>query len=239
MKINIVHLYPELLNLYGDRGNVIVLKKRCEWRGISADIIPFSIDREFDLKEADIIFLGGGSDKAQSTMYAHFLNYKDVLKEQIEKGTVVLAICGGYQLLGKAYIDAQGKEMEGLGVFDYYTKSEDGRLIGNIIIENNLGIKPLTVVGFENHGGRTYHNYHPFGTVVKGYGNNGKDHSEGIVYKNCIGTYLHGPLLSKNPHIADYLIAKALKRKYGVDDLKDLKDAEELKAHDNVIKLYA
>lgn len=239
MELNIYHMYPDILNLYGDIGNVICLKRRCEWRGITPNIINFSLnDEKYDLSEGDIFFIGGGSDRGQSIVYSDFLKYKGSFKEIIEDYGVVLAICGGYQLLGEKYIDNEGKEVPGLGIFNYSTVSEEGRLIGNVIIENELGLTPKTIVGFENHGGRTYSDYKPLGLVKSGYGNNGKDKKEGIVYKNCIGTYLHGPVLPKNPHLADYLILKALQRKYEIERLQDLNDTFENLAHKKVIKLY-
>ncbi len=239
MELNIYHMYPDILNLYGDIGNIICLKRRCEWRGIVPNIINFSLDDgEHDLSEGDIFFIGGGSDRGQSIVYSDFLKYKNSFKEIIEDYGVVLAICGGYQLLGEKYIDNEGKEVPGLGIFNYSTVSEEGRLIGNVIIENKLGLTPKTIVGFENHGGRTYSDYNPLGLVKSGHGNNGKDNKEGIVYKNCIGTYLHGPVLPKNPHLADYLILKALQRKYEIEELQDLNDDFENLAHKKVIKLY-
>ncbi len=239
MEINIFQMYPDLLNLYGDLGNVTCLKKRCEWLGIQANIVNFSINQEVSLQEGDIFFIGGGSDRGQSLIYSHLQKYKKQLEELIDESKVFLAICGGYQLLGNKYIDAEGNEMPGLEIFDYETKSEEGRLIGNIITENTLGLKPDTLVGFENHGGRTYHDLQPLGKVISGYGNNGKDEKEGMVYKNCIGTYLHGPLLPKNPHLADYLILKALERKYEIKSLDKLDDKIEYSAHEKVIKLYS
>lgn len=241
LELNVINMYPEALNLYGDRGNIIVLQKRCEWRGIKANVIEFSFSSDLNiLKKADIILLGGASDREQGILYNHFLNLKDILKGLIEDGVCLLAICGGYQLLGTAYIDANQKEIKGLGILDFYTKSEGKRLIGNIIIETNLEILPKTIVGYENHGGRTYHDYEPFGTVLQGYGNNGKDKKEGLIYKNVIGTYLHGPLLPKNPHLADYIIFNALKRKYGLSTsyFKKLDDQLEFKAHERVKELY-
>ena len=239
MELNIYHMYPDILNLYGDIGNVICLKRRCEWRGITPNIINFSLENEeHNLNEGDIFFIGGGSDRGQSIVYSDFLKYKDSFKEIIEDYRVVLAICGGYQLLGEKYIDNEGREVPGLGIFNYSTVSEEGRLIGNVIIENQLRLTPKTIVGFENHGGRTYSDYSPLGLVKSGYGNNGKDKKEGIVYKNCIGTYLHGPVLPKNPHLADYLIFKALERKYKITTLQDLDDDFEYLAHNKVIKLY-
>ncbi len=175
--------------------------------------------------------MGGGSDRGQNIVYSHFLKYKNDVSNAIEDGSVFLAICGGYQLLGESYIDADGKKIPGLGVFDYTTESEEGRLIGNIIIKNNLGLKPQTIVGFENHGGRTYHDYDALGSVVVGNGNNGKDGFEGMIYKNCIGTYLHGPVLPKNPHLADHIILTALKRKYDIKSLEELNDEMEYAAH--------
>lgn len=240
MELNIYHMYPDILNLYGDIGNMICLKRRCEWREITPNIIDFSLnDEKHDLSEGDIFFIGGGSDRGQSIVYSDFLKYKDSFKEIIEENAVVLAICGGYQLLGEKYIDNEGKEVPGLGIFEYSTVSEEGRLIGNVIIENKLELTPKTIVGFENHGGRTYSGYKPLGLVKAGYGNNGKDNKEGIIYKNCIGTYLHGPILPKNPHLADYLIFKALERKYGINDLQDLDNDFECLAHKKVIKLYS
>ncbi|PMQ01994.1 MAG: glutamine amidotransferase [Dictyoglomus sp. NZ13-RE01] len=233
MEINILHMYPDLLNLYGDRGNIIVLKKRCEWRGIKANILSFTKDKEQGLESADIIFLGGGSDREQEIIFSHIIKYKNVLKDLIEDSLVVLAICGGYQLLGEYYLDAYGNKIEGLGILNFYTKAEEGRLIGNILIETTLPIYPKTLVGFENHGGRTYHNYNTLGKVLKGFGNNGKDGKEGLVYKNLFGTYLHGPVLPKNPHFVDYLIKKALERKYKKEiSLTPLNDKEEMLAHE-------
>ena len=239
MEINIYHMYPDLLNLYGDIGNVTCLKKRCEWRGIDVNVVDFSLSNERNINEADIFFMGGGSDRGQSIVYSHFLKYKKGVSNAIEDGSVFLAICGGYQLLGESYIDAEGLEIPGIGVFDYNTKSEEGRLIGNVIIENKQGLEPKTIVGFENHGGRTYHDYDALGSVIAGNGNNGKDGLEGMIYKNCIGTYLHGPILPKNPHLADHIILSALKRRYDVKKLEKLDDYREYEAHNRVLELYA
>jgi CobQ-like glutamine amidotransferase family enzyme len=224
------------LNLYGDIGNVICLKKRCEWRGISTNIVNFGMDNEtHDFDKGDIFFIGGGSDRGQNIVYSDFLKYKEEFKDIIENNGVVLAICGGYQFLGKKYIDSDGHEVPGLGIFNYSTVTGEGRLIGNIIIENQLNLSPETIVGFENHGGRTYSDYDPLGLVKIGCGNNGEDGKEGLVYKNCIGTYLHGPILPKNPHLADHLILKALERKYEINILKDLDDKFEQLAHQKIV----
>jgi lipid II isoglutaminyl synthase (glutamine-hydrolysing) len=239
MKIKIYHMYPDLLNLYGDLGNVTCLSRRCQWRGINVEVVSFSMNNEVPLEDGDLFFIGGGSDRGQNIVYSHLLKYRKEIGELIENGAPVLAICGGYQLLGEKYIDAEGNDVPGLGIFDYYTQSEEGRLIGNIIIKNSLGLSPETLVGFENHGGRTYHDHQPLGKVMVGYGNNGKDQEEGMVYENCIGTYLHGPLLPKNPHLADHLILKALENKYGLKELSPLQDVGEYSAHDKVLQLYS
>ena len=239
MNLKIYHMYPDLLNLYGDLGNVTSLRQRCLWRGIDIEVVSFSMNHEAALEDGDIFFIGGGSDRGQNIVYSHLLKYKQEMGDLIEDGAPVLAICGGYQLLGEKYIDADGNDVPGLGIFDYHTKSEEGRLIGNIIIKNSLNLSPETLVGFENHGGRTYHEHQPLGKVVVGYGNNGKDQEEGMVYQNCIGTYLHGPLLPKNPHLADYLILKALERKYGVKELSHISDESEYSAHNKVLQLYS
>lgn len=240
MQLDIFHLYPDLLNLYGDTGNIKCLKKRAEDRNIKVNIHKFFDNKQnSDLSEGDIFFIGGGSDRNQQLVYNDFLQYKYEFKKIIDDYKVVLAVCGGYQLLGAQYIDREGNTIPGLNILDYVTKSGKGkRIIGNIIIESGLEISPKTIVGFENHGGRTFSKYNPLGNVLKGYGNNENDKKEGIIYKNYIGTYLHGPILPKNPHLADYLILKALQNKYEIDSLKPLDDTIEMKAHNKVIKLY-
>lgn len=238
MELTICHMYPDLLNLYGDIGNIINLKKRCEWRGIKVNIVNFTVDSDIDLGETDVFFMGGGSDRGQSIVYSDLTQYQKVLTNAIEDRAVFLAICGGYQLLGASYIDAVGNRIPGLGVLDYTTESEDGRLIGNVVLNNHLGLKPETLVGFENHGGRTYHDYDTLGTILTGNGTNGKDNLEGMVYKNCIGTYLHGPVLPKNPHLTDHIILTALKQKYDINKLEQIDDKLEYKAHNNVLDRY-
>lgn len=242
-KLKIINMYPEVLNLYGDKGNIIALKRRCEKLGINYELVDFNMDSDVKiLEDGDIILLGGASDREQNILYEKMLSLKDLLKDLIESGVGLLAVCGGYQLLGKAYIDAKGNQIKGLEIFDFYTRAEKGRLIGNVIIKNTLGLIPETVVGYENHGGRTYHDMTPLGEVIVGFGNNGKDKKEGLVYKNLIGTYLHGPILPKNPHIADFLIKNSLKRKYpNYNDkiLSSIDDSIELLAHKKVIELYS
>lgn len=218
-------LYPELMSTYGDRGNIIVLQKIAKDNHIELDILR--INQTSDprlLTSCDLLFMGGAQDLQQEIVNSDLIQNKgEILKAKIEEGTPGLYICGAYQFLGRYYKDSYGTKIPGLGVFDLYTESSKTkpRLIGNIIISPppaslNLKLKALHFVGFENHGGRTYlaDNAQSFATVVEGYGNNGEDKTEGIHYKNSIGTYLHGPILPSNPELAVYLLQVALKRKY-------------------------
>lgn len=230
MKITIGHLYPDLLNLYGDRGNIACMEKRCHWRGIGAETIEFNTGDTIDFSKLDIVLLGGGSDREQAIVCRNLLEIQSRFKEYVEDGGVVIAVCGGYQLLGKYYktMDAM---IEGLDLVDIYTEQGEGRLIDNIVLQSELAEMP--VVGFENHGGRTYLNGNrPFGKVLYGAGNDGESGYEGVIYKNVIGTYLHGPLLPKNPQICDHLLTKALERKYGEEiTLSPLDDSQEKEAN--------
>lgn len=237
MKLTIGHLYPDLLNLYGDRGNIQCFRKRLEWRGIEAEVIPFLSGDAIDFTKLDIVLLGGGSDREQELVCGFLQNIKDDFRNYVEDGGVVLAVCGGYQLLGK-YYKTDKKTIEGLGVLNITTDWEPERLIRDIVLESPLFERP--VVGFENHGGRTEIGEHtPFGKVVYGFGNTGKSGYEGVVYKNVIATYLHGPLLPKNPHVCDYLLERALKRKYGEETaLEPLPDEMEQKANDYIVERY-
>lgn len=233
MKITIGHLYPDLLNLYGDRGNIQCLMKRCQWRGIEAETKVFELDDPITFSGLDIVLLGGGSDREQMLVCEKLREIRGDFKQYVEDGGVTIAICGGYQLLGNYYKTDQGM-IEGLELVDMYTEQGEGRLIGNIVMKSDLFDMP--VVGFENHGGRTYiGDNKPLGTVLYGAGNDGKNGYEGVVYKNVIGTYLHGPLLPKNPQIADWLIARALEKKYGKTiELAALDDHQEQEANDYV-----
>ncbi|MBO4897174.1 MAG: glutamine amidotransferase [Clostridia bacterium] len=229
MELNICHLYPELLNMYGDIGNILILKSRAAARGIDVKVINYSVGDTFDSENTDIVMFGGGQDFEMSVVEQ---DIKDRIigdmRMYIETGGVLLAICGGYQMLGKYYVTPEGEKLEGLGILNHYTEGGDTRLIGNIATD----IDGYTAIGFENHAGRTYiGDMQPLGKVIKGFGNNGEDGGEGLRYKNTYCTYLHGPFLSKNPKIADEMISAALKRKYGdISSLTPLDDEFESSA---------
>ncbi|MDO5397500.1 MAG: glutamine amidotransferase [bacterium] len=213
MKLKILHLYPDLLNLYGDRGNIECMRKRLNWRGIDCEVLPFTCEsKDFDLSDIDIVFIGGGSDREQKIVCSRLLEHKKQLSGFAENGGSIIAVCGGYQLLGKYYKLAD-ETIEGLGILNITTEQGRGRLIGNIILKADFIKQPI--VGFENHGGRTYiGNHTPLGKVLFGNGNAEKSENEGVHYKNVIATYLHGPLLPKNPQLCDYILTNALKHKY-------------------------
>ncbi len=229
-EIQIVHLYPDLLNLYGDKGNIACMKKRLAWRGIDVTVTECTNrDHSMDLGCADIIFVGGGSDREQEIVCSLLLKKKQEISDYVESGGTLVAVCGGYQLLGKYYQTADAK-IEGLGILDIATDAGDTRLIGNVVLKSDLFSQPI--VGFENHAGRTHIGSHtPLGKVVYGHGNTGESGYEGVVYKNVIATYLHGPLLPKNPMLCDDILTRALKRKYpDFEGLSPLDDCLENKA---------
>lgn len=243
MKLNITigWLYPRLMSLYGDRGNIITLEKRCIWRGIEVQTKQLNLGFEKkELDKCDILFMGGAQDRQQKLVSDDLSNKKEIILKMLSNNTPGLFICGAYQFLGKYYKEADGTEIKGLEIFDLYTESlpNSPRLIGNIAAEININGREI-LIGFENHGGRTIlgDTAKPFGKVIKGFGNNGKDQTEGILYKNSIGTYLHGPILPKNPEIADFLIKNALKNKYQKSIvLKKLNDDLELMAKKAIAK---
>lgn len=237
MELNICHLYPDLLNVYGDLGNVLILKHRANLRDINVNIFNCSLNDTIDVNNTDIIFFGGGQDYEQSIVSKDLNNVKkDYLTNYIENEKVMLAICGGYQLLGKYYTAPTGEKIDGLGILDIYTEGGDNRFIGNTEIFNETFNE--TYVGFENHSGRTYINNHtPLGKCIHGFGNNGDDGYEGCIYKNTFGTYFHGSFLSKNPEFADRLLTLALRKKYGEDiNLTKLNDEFEIKAKETIIE---
>lgn len=245
MKLRICHLYPELLNLYGDRGNLLVLQRRAEWRGIQVDVTRISLGDTLAPEKYDLFFIGGGPDEEQGIVAQDLVIKGPYLKEALARGATLLAICGGYQLLGRYYRTSSNEVFEGVGLFPVYTVAGDKRLKGNIAIR--VEVLPLLrpVVGFENHIGKTYlespqEDFQPLGHVLFGCGNNGEDGTEGCVYGRAIGTYLHGPLLAKNPHLADYILSLALESRYGQVELKPLPGDEiEWKAHEAFLRRFS
>ncbi len=233
--LNIVHLFPEFMNLYGDAGNILVLKKRCALRGIEVNVISVSANDEIDLKDADIVFLGGGSEKDQKKAGDKLLLYKEAFTEFRDSDGIMLFVCGSCQLLGNYYY-LENEKQTGLGLCDMHTEMGDKKIIGNVCIDTQFGV----IAGFENHVAKTYigADAMPLGNVIRGKGNNGEDKKEGITYKNIFGTYLHGPLLPKNPEFADALIKKAIFRKYNEDiELTPINDELSMKAKSYVLNL--
>jgi CobQ-like glutamine amidotransferase family enzyme len=234
MELRICHLYPDLLNLYGDRGNIATLVRRAEWRAIDVQVLEARLGDPVDPQASDLYFIGGGEDRQQRLAAPDLCGVKGpALREAAETGAAILAVCGGYQLLGHYYRPSDGPDLEGLGLLDLQTVHPGPtarRLIGNIVIHDMQSGRML--VGFENHGGRTRlgPNARPLGQVVTGFGNNGEDRMEGAVWHSVYGTYLHGPLLPKNAWFADRLISIALGRRYGEVTLVPLLDEEEQRA---------
>ncbi len=240
MKIIIGHLYGDLMNIYGDTGNIIALKKRAEWRGIEVVVKNLTINSNLYTGQIDLFFFGGGQDLVQETVAKDLISSGKgkIIKAEVKKGIPLLSICGGYQLLGEFYQPHKGPKLTGVGLFQAYTLASHDRMIGNIVIESMFG----KLVGFENHSGKTYlkKDALPLGMVETGFGNGGTIQTEGCIYKNAIGTYLHGSLLPKNPKLADWLLQKALEIKYGKKiELKPLDDTLEQKAHSEAIKKFS
>ena len=231
--VRVAHLYPDVMNIYGDRGNVIALRYRCEVRGIGFEVTDVSIDDPFDADDFDLVLIGGGQDREQRRIADDLVAKGATLRDAVEDGLPVLAVCGGFQLFGHRYVDHEGGVIPGIGIFDLETRHPGpraDRCIGDVVLATELG----EVVGFENHGGRTYlgPRAKAFGRVVRGFGNNAEDGGEGARYRNAIGTYLHGSLLPKNPRLTDELIALALEHRQGTSGpLPLLDDAAEVGAH--------
>ena len=238
-RLQLVHLYPDLMNVYGDRGNIITLERRAAWRGIRLEVRACTLGDRFDPSEADLIFFGGGQDREQTVVAADLLEYKAAATgEAVEQGAALLAVCGGYQLLGQYFRTGDGQELTGTGLFDAWTIAGDRRCIGNIVLECAWDPGRRTLVGFENHSGKTYlgPGCAPLGRVLAGFGNNGEDGLEGAVYRGAYGCYLHGSLLPKNPWFADHLLRIALRRRLGQEaELEPLDDRLEQLAHASVI----
>jgi len=268
--LNICHLYPDLMDTYGDKGNIIAVTKRCQWRGIKVNLSAVSVGDALN-NDFDFYFFGGGQDKAQTIVGRDLQKKAKDLDKSIDEGAVMLSICGGYQLLQNYFKTKDGEEIKGISLFDAYTQGSSNRMIQNLLIEVNPELKHVIksryssreersddsrskssssrlrsnnnidldqLIGFENHSGKTYlgSGVQPLGTVLIGAGNNGEDQTEGAVYKNAFGCYLHGSLLPKNPHFADYLISKALERRYGKIELEPLDDTIEWQAHKSTVK---
>ena len=237
MKLTIAHLYPDLLNLYGDRGNIACLAQRLKWRDMEAEVVEVMADDEADFSKYDIVLLGGGSDKELVTVCEKLKAVQPEFKEYVENGGVVLALCGGYEILGKYFTNTEGKK-EGLGLLDMHTELGEERMFANVIMESDLVSMP--VVGFTNHSGRTFIGENKaFAKVSVGYGNEGVNGSEGVSYKNVIGTYLYGPLLPKNPEVTDWLLTRALEKKYGEAELSPLDDSVEKAGNKYICKRFA
>ena len=231
-------MYHDLMDLYGDKGNIETLRYRASKRGINVVVDTCTLQEERNIEDYDIFFLGGGADKEQTLIYKDLLARKESILKAKESGTAFLLICGGYQLFGQYYLDQDGQKIDGLGIYDYYTESSDRdhRCIGNIVVKSNIHDKEVTVVGFENHGGQTKAVSNSFGKVLVGHGNTYKGKYEGYMDAQTVATYMHGPLLPKNPAIADEVILRGLNRRYTVEQLEPLQDTLENAAHDAMLK---
>lgn len=241
MDMKVCWMYHDIMDLYGDKGNMMVLKKRCQERNIDITIDTLAIGDERDLCTYDLLFLGGGADKEQMILIDDLLKRRDNIKKAMEEGTFILLICGGYQLFGQYYINADNEIIEGLKFFDYYTETGDNgtRCIGNIAITCHLDGNEITAVGFENHGGQTKNVKSCLGDVVSGYGNSFEGKQEGFYNGQVFATYMHGPLLPKNPEIADFVIYKSLKKRHPdmqFNDLSPLDDTLEHQAKAHMLK---
>lgn len=233
MDLRIAFLYPELMNIYGDRGNILALSQRARWRGIDVLVDKVSLGDVIDPDYYDFFFFGGGQDRQQIPVSADLQGQKgDAIKEAVERGAVILSVCGGYQMLGHYYRPFEGEDLPGIGLFDAHTDAGVKRYIGNVLIDCYLpGVG--TIVAFENHSGKTYLHAgcKPLGKPIIGGGNNGEDGTEGAIYKRAYGCYLHGSLLPKNPRLADLLLVQSLERRHGAVELAPLDDHLEQVAH--------
>ena len=236
--LRICHLYPDLLNLYGDRGNIICLRRRLEWRGLGAEITEAPAGSKVDFQDFDLIFIGGGQDFEQEVLLSDLRAGKgNDLKAAIHDGKTVLAICGGYQMLGSYYETWDGVRCDFISAIDFYTVGSKERMIGNFAFECAPESGGSTVVGFENHSGKTHlgSGVKPLGSVLVGGGNNGEDGGEGVRYLNVFGTYSHGPVLPKNPEFCDHLIRTAFSARFPEMELAPINDDAERAAHDAML----
>jgi lipid II isoglutaminyl synthase (glutamine-hydrolysing) len=237
MKIRVGHLYPDYLNIYADRGNIAVLSSRAAWRDHELDVRAITVGDEIRPGEHDLFYIGGGQDREQALIAPDLASKRDVLHQAVADGAALLAVCGGYQLLGRFYRDQHGVEQPGIGLFPHETVAGARRMIGDVLLECELESGALrTLVGFENHAGRTRldEGATPLGRVIAGFGNDGESGYEGCRVERAIGTYLHGPLLPRNPWLADWLLAQAFAHRAGgpATDLQPLPDELERQAHD-------
>lgn len=232
--VKIAHLYPERMSIYGDYGNIIALTQRMNWRGIKNEVIRVEVGDKIP-KDIDLIFIGGGQDKGQVIVAEDMKKKSQQIKELVEHNVPLLSVCGGYQLLGEYFISSDYGELEGIGLFNVITKATQQRMIGNIVVQSEMFGE---LVGFENHSGATEFvgRAHPLGKVKKGFGNNPRDKHEGAIYKNAIGTYMHGSFLPKNPLVCDWLIQRAISRGGEVVGLKDLDDSIEILARKSAVR---
>lgn len=238
MKLKICHLYPDVLNLYGDQGNIICMRHRLEKRGIEAEITELPIGENADFTQFDIFFIGGGQDFEQGVLLADLAKGKAAdIRAAVEDEKVFLTICGGYQMMGNYYLTHDGSQCDFIGAVNLHTVGKAERMIGNVMFSCTEESGGSTVVGFENHSGRTYlgDNVKPLGHVKVGKGNNGEDGTEGARYKNLFGSYSHGPILPKNPEFADFILRQALVRRYGEVSLAELDDRFEKNAHEYMV----
>ena len=238
MKLSICHLYPDVLNLYGDTGNILCLKKRLEWRGIECDVTALPIGANADFSRFDLFFIGGGQDFEQEVLLADLHSGKDKeILSAVEDEKVFLCICGGYQMMGQYYLTHTGQQCDFIGAVNLHTVGSDVRMIGNYMFKCADESGGSTIVGFENHSGKTYlgEGVAPLGTVLNGFGNNGEDKTEGARYKNVFGAYCHGPMLPKNPEFADLILQTALSRRYPDAELPPLNDTFEMRAHSYMV----
>ena len=239
MNFTVGWLYPDLMNIYGDRGNIITLLKRAGWHGLEPRLVELGRGATNQMDDVDVFFFGGGQDREQALIYDDLREFKqESLTRAVGNGAQILAVCGGYQLLGHYYQTADGQRFDGIGLIDVRTEAGKKRFIGDVVVLTDIeGLQPKTLVGFENHSGRTFlgPNAKPLGRVLHGKGNNGSDKTEGYFQDGVLGTYLHGSLLPKNPHLADHLIGAALRRR-GDGALSHLDDLVELGAHGMILQ---
>ncbi|WP_270600426.1 type 1 glutamine amidotransferase [Faecalicoccus pleomorphus] len=243
LSIKVCWMYHDIMDLYGDKGNMMVLQKRCEDRQIDFYLETCAIGEKKDLSSFDLVFLGGGADKEQISLIPDLLKRKENIQKAMDENTFILLICGGYQLFGQYYIASDGSRIEGLKFYNYYTDTgkQGTRCIGNIIIDAKLDELHTKIIGFENHGGQTLHVTHPLGKVLHGFGNAFDASYEGFYDGKILGTYLHGPLLPKNPDVADFVITKAIQKRnpdFTINDLKPLDNTFEENARKALLKRF-